>query len=144
MEGRLQGFKGLGHYAKLDTVMYLNKTANSLECLSLPGTCLPLGGHSVWAAKPPLGEGSNEMRLILVLCHWDSRGLFQSVTQVRCQRCRGQAFLKTMCGFHSFMFFSQHYRIHMHIGISKRFLGDRKSTRLNSSHDLASRMPSSA
>eukprot|EP00873_Tetraselmis_striata_P019094 jgi/Tetstr1/439358/TSEL_027793.t1 len=45
------GFTGAMHVADVDGTM--TAQGSSLECIS-EGTCQPLGGHSVWAAMPPL------------------------------------------------------------------------------------------
>lgn len=55
--------------------------ANSSACLEAR-TCLPIGGHSVWAAIPPLpaagsGQWEDSLPITLVVAHMDSTAFSQ-------------------------------------------------------------------
>ncbi len=90
---RPQGFGGAVHYAELQLAMQARH--NSSACLH-DGTCLPLGGHSVWAAQPPLpppaaadaAEGPKQeaavrLPVTLVLASVDTSGMFHDSLVVR-------------------------------------------------------------
>jgi hypothetical protein len=80
-----QGFAGKLHYATLDLEM--SAKGDSRRCLT-DQTCVPLGGHSVWAALPPLpspGAGDSEgmLPITMVLAQIDGSGLFHDSVKVR-------------------------------------------------------------
>jgi hypothetical protein len=55
---------------------------NSIECLGKL-TCLPLGGHSVWAAMPPFSPGEPDSKQVtLVVAQVDSLDVFHDLVQV--------------------------------------------------------------
>ena len=80
----LQGFRGPLNVAELDASMFA--TGNASACIAA-GSCQPLGGHSVWAALPPLAKpGSEDAKpLTLVLAGVDSTAFFHDRAKVR--RC---------------------------------------------------------
>lgn len=60
---------------------------NSSACLK-DRTCLPIGGHSVWAAIPPLPAAGSDPRedvlpVILIVANLDSTAFFQPEALVR-------------------------------------------------------------
>ena len=59
---------------------------HALSAFLCPGLCLPVGGHSVWAAMPPLlnttGAAGN-LPITLVLASMDSAALFHDSVVVR-------------------------------------------------------------
>ena len=56
---------------------------DSAYCLK-EGTCQPLGGHSVWAAFPPLPQAPQAPKpILLVTAGMDGAGLFHDAIQVR-------------------------------------------------------------
>lgn len=65
----------------------MSATANSSYCIQQQ-TCQPLGGHSIWAAAPPLAEPQNDghdnMSLVMVLAPVDSTAFFKAKTVVGC------------------------------------------------------------
>jgi nicastrin len=55
---------------------------NSTNCLA-NGNCLPLGGHSVWAAMPPINPNETDSKPItLVVAQVDSNDVFHDLVQV--------------------------------------------------------------
>lgn len=75
-----QGFRGPVHVAELDATMWA--AGNASACIT-QGTCLPLGGHSVWAALPPLpASGSDNRPILLVAAGVDSAAFFHDRTKV--------------------------------------------------------------
>ena len=70
-----QAFKGAVHHARLESVMW--GADNSSACIQSQ-TCLPLGGHSVWAAVPPLQAGAPARQIVLALAPIDSAAFFRS------------------------------------------------------------------
>lgn len=79
----VQGMSGPLNVARMRLTM--EGAGNSSACLAAR-TCLPLGGHSVAGALPPLrnatGPGGN-MPLILVLAAMDTTAFFHEKAQVR-------------------------------------------------------------
>ena len=59
-------------------------SSNSSHCIA-ERTCLPLGGHSVWAALPPLpaDETADRRPVVLVLAGTDGDALFHDQIRVR-------------------------------------------------------------
>ena len=77
----LQNFNGPLHEAELDATMFAS--GNASECIT-QGSCLPLGGHSVWAALPPLPvTGSDNKPVVLVAAGMDSTAFFHARAKVR-------------------------------------------------------------
>lgn len=77
-----QGYSGAVHMAELG--LYMQGTANSSHCIQQQ-TCQPLGGHSVWAATPPLlSETSpkDNMPVILVVAAADTVAFFHDAAKV--------------------------------------------------------------
>lgn len=70
-----QAFKGAVHHARLESAMW--GADNSSACVQSQ-TCLPLGGHSVWAAVPPLRAGAPAKQIVLALAPIDSAAFFRS------------------------------------------------------------------
>ncbi|CAN6246191.1 unnamed protein product [Urochloa humidicola] len=72
------GYKA--NVAEFDLVMQTTKaqTHDSVSCLK-EHSCLPLGGHSVWASLPPIKNGSTERQkpIILVVTSQDSASFFR-------------------------------------------------------------------
>ncbi|XP_058187647.1 nicastrin isoform X4 [Rhododendron vialii] len=66
--------------AEFDLVMQTTKsgTRDSESCLK-EGTCLPLGGYSVWSALPPVNTSSSESskHIILAVASMDSASFFR-------------------------------------------------------------------
>ncbi len=70
------------HMAELEAGMAAE--GNSSACLEAR-TCLPIGGHSVWAAMPPLAAADpdgtrpqeDDLPITLVLASMDSTAFFQ-------------------------------------------------------------------
>ena len=56
---------------------------NASACVA-QGTCTPLGGHSVWAALPPLPRGGRDdgLPITLVLAGVDSTAFFHDAAKV--------------------------------------------------------------
>lgn len=81
-----QGYAGPEQVAQADTSMMA--TSNSPDCLT-HGTCMPLGGDSIWASIPRLpADGSDDgLPIILVLAGMDGNGLFHSLIEVRTLPC---------------------------------------------------------
>ncbi|CAL8470795.1 g10337 [Coccomyxa elongata] len=78
-ENALKGFRGPVHVAELDATMWA--AGNASACIT-QGTCLPLGGHSVWAALPPLpASGKDNRPIILVAAGVDSMAFFHDRTK---------------------------------------------------------------
>ncbi len=77
----MQGIAGAVHQGELKVEM--SARHNSSACVAA-GACLPLGGHSVWAALPPLppagakgaGEPQEALPVTLVVASIDAGGLF--------------------------------------------------------------------
>lgn len=75
-----QGFRGPMHVAELDAPMFA--AGNASECLN-QGSCLPLGGHSVWAALPPLPvSGGDKRQVVLIAAGIDSTAFFHDRAKV--------------------------------------------------------------
>ena len=70
-----QAFKGAVHHARLESAMW--GADNSSACIQSQ-TCLPLGGHSVWAAVPPLQAGAPARQIVLAMAPVDSAAFFRS------------------------------------------------------------------
>ncbi len=78
-----QGYKGALHNAHLETIM--SSSGNASTCIKQQ-TCQPLGGHSIWAAAPPLPPNADsspsQLPIIMLLAPVDSDSLFRSATVV--------------------------------------------------------------
>jgi len=78
-----QGYKGALHNAHLETVM--SASGNASTCIKQQ-TCQPLGGHSIWAAAPPLpptaDSSPSQLPIIMLLAPVDSDSLFRSASVV--------------------------------------------------------------
>jgi nicastrin len=71
------GFAGRLYMARSSLTMYAS--GNSKTCLAA-GTCLPLGGHSVLSAMPPLPAGAtNAKDVLIVAARMDGDELFHDV-----------------------------------------------------------------
>jgi len=77
-----QGGPRAPHMAELRAPMAA--AGNSTQCLQR-AACQPLGGHSVWAALPPLpaDAGADARPLLLVLAGADGDALFHDRIRVR-------------------------------------------------------------
>ncbi|DBA90918.1 TPA: hypothetical protein ACH3X1_016125 [Trebouxia sp. C0004] len=75
------GYKGALHNAHLEALM--SASGNASTCIKQQ-TCQPLGGHSIWAAAPPLpptaNSSSSQLPIIMLLAPVDSDSLFRSAT----------------------------------------------------------------
>lgn len=92
---QLQGIAGAVHQGELKCEM--SARHNSSACVAA-GACLPLGGHSVWAALPPLpplpqagaegtGEPQEALPVTLVVASIDASGLFHDSVMVSLYSC---------------------------------------------------------
>ena len=91
-----QGYKGALHNAHLETIM--SASGNVTTCIKQQ-ICQPLGGHSIWAAAPPLAPNADsspsQLPIIMLLAPVDSDSLFRSATvvsmhknwQLHCHTC---------------------------------------------------------
>ena len=76
----MQGFNGPLHEAELDATMFA--AGNASACIT-QGSCLPLGGHSVWAALPPMPvSGGDSKPIVIVTAGIDSTAFFHDRTKV--------------------------------------------------------------
>lgn len=69
-------FQSSLYYASSQLTMQASGTSS--ECLP-KGTCLPLGGHSVWGALPPLYTAGSKP-IILVVASIDSADMFHDIS----------------------------------------------------------------
>ena len=76
----MQGFRGPVYVAELDDRMYA--AGNASACIAA-GSCMPLGGHSVWAALPPVPPAGDAKSTTLVLAGVDSTAFFHAQAKVR-------------------------------------------------------------
>lgn len=74
-----RGYKGALHNAHMETIM--SASGNASTCIKQQ-TCQPLGGHSIWAAAPPLpitaDSSPSQLPIIMLLAPVDSDSLFRS------------------------------------------------------------------
>ncbi|DBA69331.1 TPA: hypothetical protein ACH3X2_012908 [Trebouxia sp. C0005] len=74
-------YKGALHNAHLETIM--SASVNASTCIK-QHTCQPLGGHTIWAAAPPLAltadSSPSQLPVIMLLAPVDSDSLFKSAT----------------------------------------------------------------
>lgn len=79
----MQDYKGALHNAHLETIM--SASVNASTCIK-QHTCQPLGGHTIWAAAPPLAltadSSPSQLPVIMLLAPVDSDSLFKSATVV--------------------------------------------------------------
>ena len=80
----MQDYIGALHLAELDGSMRAGSVSSSVMCLAAK-SCLPLGGHSVWAAMPPFPKSGDPDRrpVSLVLAGLDGSGFFHDRIRVR-------------------------------------------------------------
>ena len=78
-----QAYKGALQNAHMETIM--SASGNASTCIKQQ-TCQPLGGHSIWAAAPPLpitaDSSPSQLPIIMLLAPVDSDSLFRSAAVV--------------------------------------------------------------
>jgi hypothetical protein len=76
----MQGYRGALHMASMDAEMLGG--GNASACIEA-GTCQPLGGHTVWAALPPLPKTRQDGRPVtIVAAGIDSSAFFHARAKV--------------------------------------------------------------
>ena len=136
-------------YTGLDLEIFVNSDyTNRTDALSINGYVAILGGGAIaWSSKKQqtialstteaeymaLAEGAKQLRWLQ--CFIWELGIDQSQPTSLCSDNLGAITLSQDATYHVRT---------KHINVAYHFIQDRKSTRLNSSHDVISRMPSSA